>query len=662
MADHSQPVRWSFACLLLCLAVRAAAAQQFQEQVGLLPVPTNYWTEAVAAVDANEDGRWDVLFVHANGWAKPGDFHATGTFPLPPIVLVNHGTSSGNPVFADESATYLPVGLELHGKGAAVADFDGDGHDDLVIAVAFGGRQRLLIKQPTTLAWIDASTRLPPMQLNCFSAGVGDLDDDGDLDLVFTDAARPTFFAPGGKARLCINDGSGTFTEQPAWIGASNKVGAQNAKIVDLDNDFDLDVIVDGKSPRTQVYFNDGTAHFSEDDEVIPIAARWTYETEWGDLDNDDDIDGAIMSLGYFSEGAAQNTLSDSGALAFRATTDTMSGLPEGEFDDDNEFVFIDADDDNDLDVIVASLQNQQEKLFFNRGTFAPGFLQFTPGAGFSQHKDSTLDLCVADFDGDGDYDAVTGQGESFDFTDRYFRNVGPRDTLPPRIGRVESAPVTLPVGAWTAGGLVRHAWIQDATWDDGWTFETARLLFDTDKLGQSSSGAVRMRHSGGQIFRGVVPLPPCQAGLVGMRVSYRIQASDPNGNTSVSGSQTFVLCGSESYGPEGPIALTASADPTLGSSFVAQASGGPPGQLGWIAVGTARASGSGDRLLVDPSGRILLPVLMDGNGTANVSVPVPQDARLAGRVLDLQVVAPDPSQPRGCAVSNGLEIALCAP
>ncbi len=659
MPEHHQAVRPLLSCLVFCLAMRAAAAQQFQEQVGLLPVPTNFWTEAVTPVDADEDGRWDVLFVHANGWAKPGDFHATGTFPLPPIVLVNHGTSGGNPVFSDESATYLPAGLALHGKGAAVADFDGDGHDDIVIAVAFGGRQRLLLKQPGTLAWIDESARLPQMQLNCFSAGVGDLDDDGDLDLVFTDASRPTFSAPGGKARLCINDGHGNFTEQPDWIGASNKVGAQNAKIVDLDNDFDLDVLVDGKSPRTQVYFNDGAAHFSEDDELIPIASRWTYETEWGDLDNDDDIDGAIMSLDFFSEGAAENTLSDSGALAFRATTDTMGGLPENEFDDDNEFVFIDADDDNDLDVIVASLQNQQEKLFFNRGTFAPGFLQFTPGAGFSQHKDSTLDLCVADFDGDGDYDAVTGQGESFDFTDRYFQNVGPRDTRPPRIGRVEAAPGTLSISS-ASNGLVRHAWIQDATWDDGQTFETAKLFFDTNKLGAASSGSVPMTHSGGQIFRGVLRLAPCPTGLVGMRVSYRVQASDPNGNTSVSGGETFVVCGSESYGPEGALALAASSDPILGSSLALSVRGGAPGQLGLLAVGSTRASLRG--LLVDPHAMILVPLQFDSNGTANLALRIPTNPAWSGRLFDLQVVAQDPAQPKGIAVSNGLELALCTP
>src|SRR5262245_50684279 len=253
MLGQLQRVRLGFSCLLLCLAARGAAAQQFQEQSGLLPVPTDYWTEAVTPVDADEDGRWDVLFVHANGWAVPGDFQATGTFPLPPIILLNAGPHAGNPVFVDASAAYLPAELAVHGKGASVADFDGDGHDDIVLAVAFGGRQRLLMKQPGTLSYVDeGTTRLPPMTINCFSAGVGDLDDDGDMDIVFTDAGPLTFSAPGGKARLCMNDGNGFFTEHAAWLNASNKIGAQNAKIIDIDNDFDLDVIVDGKSPQTQ--------------------------------------------------------------------------------------------------------------------------------------------------------------------------------------------------------------------------------------------------------------------------------------------------------------------------------------------------------------------------------------------------------------------------
>jgi hypothetical protein len=59
-----------------------------------------------------------------------------------------------------------------------------------------------------------------------------------------------------------------------------------------------------------------------------------------------------------------------------------------------------------------------------------------------------------------------------------------------------------------------------------------------------------------------------------------------------------------------------------------------------------------------------LLPLRFDGSGSANVSMPLPGNEAYAGLVLDLQAFALDPSelQPRGVAVSNGLEVALCAP
>ena len=661
MNARFQRVRAVLPCLLFCLVARGAAGQQFQQQTGLLPVPTDWWTEAVTVVDANEDGRWDVLFVHANGWAVPGDFGAVTDAPLPPILLLNTGTSGGNPVFVDATSTYLPSNLTMHGKGASVADFDGDGHDDIVLANAFGGRQHLLMKQPGTLEWVEESGRLPPMLLNCFSAGVGDLDDDGDMDIVFTDAGPQSFSGPGGKARLCINDGNGYFTEQPTWINALNKVGAQNAKIFDIDNDFDLDVIVDGKSPTTQVYFNDGQAHFTANTTVIPSGSNSTYETEWGDLDGDSDLDAAFMGVSGFTDGTLQNFLSDTETLSFSLTSTTLTGVPASQ--DDNEFIFLDAESDGDMDMITISLAGQQEKLYYSSGAFGPGFLNCTPGVGFSQVTDASLDMCMADFDGDGDYDAVTGQGEYGNWTDRYYRNTGTADTQPPRIGRVQAPPLTVPLATVASAGLVRHAWIEGSLWDDGWTFETANLLIDTDKLGETSSSSVPMAHSGGQIFRGVVLPSPSSTGLVGMRVDYRVEATDPNGNVSVSGAEGFVICGSETYGPAGSIALAADADPTLGVSLAASASGGPPGEPGLIAIGFARASLFGGTVLVDLNNVFLFPLTFDGTGAANFSVPLPSNGDLAGLVLDLQAFALAPSQPHGiAAASNGLEVALCAP
>jgi len=90
--------------------------------------------------------------------------------------------------------------------------------------------------------------------------------------------------------------------------------------------------------------------------------------------------------------------------------------------------------------------------------------------------------------------------------------------------------------------------------------------------------------------------------------------------------------------------------------------SGGSPGQPGVIAVGTARASLLGGIVLVDPRDVHLFPLLFDGSGSAEFSLPLPSQEDFAGHVLDLQALALDPSRPHGVAVSNGLEVAVCAP
>ena len=649
------------------LLVPGAFSQQFVERIGTMSGPV-LWSEAIVPLDVNLDGNLDVFVVNAQGYAEPGDFGAPSSDPLRPTMLIQTGLNGGIPVFEDRTDLLIPAAIEIHGKSVAVCDVDGDGLEDLVLAVAFGDQQRLLRKDPNGPGYLDETFRLPSLVINSFHVGWGDLDDDGDIDLVFTDAGPNSFDAPGGKARLLLNDGHGFFTLFPGKLGAIHKIGSQNAKIVDLDGDLDLDIVVDGKSPVTQVYINDGNANFTLDTSLVPPAAPanglGAYETEWGDLDGDLDLDCMYMNFagsGGFpsTDVAMRNELTETGSLSLDLEIDAMNGENS---QDENDFVFLDADDDGDLDVLVAALTfgspPTPDKLFRNSGSFGPGFLDQVVGA-ITPNLDATLDMAVADFNQDGRYDIVTANGEipNSSFENRYFENVGPVDTTSPTIGRVTPLTQTISMTRLVARPPLR-TWIQDAIVDDEYSCVDASLEWSASKHGASSSGTIPLPHVGGYIYRGVIFPTPTSEGIVGATVSVTVRAEDCQGNTSQSQAQSFIVCGSQAYGQGTGLSLALSNEPSLGGAYEFQVSGGDANQSGAIVLGVQPDSVpfGGGTLLVAAQGASRTSFTLDGSGNAHVSISVAA-ASVVGDTAFAQAIARSGT---GLALSNGLEAVLC--
>lgn len=650
---------WLLAGALVALPV---PAQQFQQVGSGLPGPL-VWSEGVETFDANGDGWLDLLFANGIGFSSAGG-------ALAPTLLINHTTIGGTITFADETATRVPAGFVQQGKALVPCDVDGDGDMDVVFANAFQNQPRILINDGSGHFSDETATRFPVMLLNSFGLGCGDVDDDGDLDLVLADAGANPFSAPGGKVRLLINDGSGHFTDSPGSINAANKIGAQNAQLLDIDNDFDLDLVVDGKSGGQQLYLNDGNGNFTlQPTGTIPNGSGNTYATDWADLDNDGDLDGFYISIQALNEGTAQNNSVAGGALNFTGTTATIGGLNG---DDDNDIVFLDTDNDGRLDVIVGSLAGAREKLYLNNGTFGAGGFAYQ-STGFTTLTDSTLDLCVGDFDRDGRYDIATAQGESGGFTNRVYRNTGPIDSVAPRIGRVEPTPLRVPLRTFENGGLVRRAWIQDATFKRRQTFVGARLDGTAVKGASSQPFSVPMNHVGGGIHRGVLQPPTSPTGRVGMDVTFSVHATDPGANASDSAPATFRICGAESYGTLVPNSSGQSAqiagvqDPSLANNnFAVRISGLPASANGVLLYGASRLnppepSGAGVRVVAGTA-RGLGHFTADATGVALLPLDftqLPLSALHPGETRLVQFEFGDPAAGTWNA-SNGLEIVLC--
>jgi hypothetical protein len=444
--------------LLGAALVAPAAAQQFAYVPGLLP-GANRWTEGIEAIDVDGDGDLDLAVADGEGFSGPGTQRQN-------VLLINQLIETGSLAFTDESVARLGTNLS-HAKGVAHGDVNGDGWVDILYANAFNvDPPHLYINRGAAQPGyfdMESSTRGFTENLSSAGAQFGDVDDDGDLDVIICDSGSSWFGGTGGRPRLYFNDGAGNFTEDAVAMNAPVKFTHMDVQLVDIDNDWDLDFFGANRASNSggnhYLMLNDGSGSFTDASSSLPSTSSNVYEAEVGDLDGDTDIDLFFVSLSGFQEGHVRNDLLPSGSLGFTA------GSPQPGSVDDNEIMLLDFDNDSDLDVFVASL-GPRERLYQNNGG-----LSFTPSnANIQAVSDPSLDACIADLDNDGDYDFVTANGEggsSNNWANKVYLNSGSADTLAPVIVALDvpAAPSAYPI--------VLHAKTRDQVLDDGVTYVT---------------------------------------------------------------------------------------------------------------------------------------------------------------------------------------------
>jgi len=134
----------------------------------------------------------------------------------------------------------------------------------------------------------------------------GDLDNDGDLDVVEANLAHPRFFDFSDKTRVLLNDARGHFVDTAGdWSTPSGDDGLRYQEthsspvLADFDADGALDLVItevyDGRP--TDFYWGSGDGHFRLD----VLHSGITTTNGWGaaasDWDNDGDVDLAATTL-----------------------------------------------------------------------------------------------------------------------------------------------------------------------------------------------------------------------------------------------------------------------------------------------------------------------------------------------------------------------------
>ena len=532
---------------------------------------TGCYTNFVVLADVTGDHQPDVFF--ANG----GDYYAAGKSE-PSVVYFN----AGGGVFSDVTgATFASPVSRL--RQVAVGDVDGDGMLDVYLPGGYGiDPDRLFVQGPAGTFTDRAATLLPAaLASRAGAAHFGDVDADGDLDLVVTDwGATPDSWMNGkplpALLHLYLNDGKGAFTAAPdAAIPAppDGKIGNTpiDVDLVDVNGDFALDLVVDCRNGKSRLLLNDGKGTFTDAD--LPVKkGPYSYNIEACDIDGDGDLD-LLIDNAAANTGHSTQILINDGTGVFGDESTRVVGEPKS---DDNIVKCADVDGDGHFDLVVGSLSWTSEKLLLNDGT-----AHFTYVAdAIPKITDPTLGLDVADVDGDGILDFVTGQGEATPRLNRFYRGSGASqpDTHAPVFRAIEAAPVA------TAGQPIA---IRVAV-SDSHTSEVGQQVAEVSATWDAGGGPQKVpaKFVGGDLFRAVIP---AQAG--GATIAIVLSAKDAQGNAAKSDPIMVTVTGTTGAGGTAGAAGSGGAG-AIGGAAGTSAMGGAAGST--AAAGSPAAAGTG--------------------------------------------------------------------
>ena len=417
---------------LLLVALVASPSSAFAQVVftnatAQFPASNTGYTENVDFGDVDGDGDFDAIL--AEGGDAGNDQNN---------IWINRGGEVGGTIgfFADRTSTQFPAVLD-QSRDIEFVDIDNDGDIDIYVSntsqlsnqsnrwwVNMGGAQggtRGFYQDQSPAHWsglgvagqssIAANQVLPTTGFIDFSCDCdfGDLDNDGDLDLVHSSYGGA--FGGNVPTRLFLNNGAGLFAEfNPSgfqltgqtiatgnpgiWCQGNQAANTTNSTgtncdvassaldidVGDIDGDFDLDILHGARQEAPRLFRNllTGTTLAFRDVTGASFPAGYSsgnghYEQEMGDCDLDGDLD--IYGLNWQVVGSFNDiTLRNDGAGTY-SNIQVLSGSGA----DDNEGDFLDYDNDGDLDLYVANFSGQ-DKLYRNNFT----------GTGNFSHSDVT--------------------------------------------------------------------------------------------------------------------------------------------------------------------------------------------------------------------------------------------------------------------------------
>jgi hypothetical protein len=235
------------------------------------------------------------------------------------------------------------------------------------------------------------------------SVAVGDLDSDGDLDIIVGNSSywdTNCLCWTGSQNTIHLNDGAGNL-EVTRNLG-SVLTNTTSVAVGDLDSDGDLDIVVGNDGGQNTVHLNDGSGNFGTAHD-FGTGTDDTLSVAVGDADGNGSLDIAVGGsgqntvylndgVGNFHTGAVNCGSPPTNVRCFGTGSDSTTSIALGDLNGDGY---------ND---IAAGTFVTQNVVYLNDGSG-----NFGSSANFGTGSDITTAIAVGDMDGDGDLDIATG-------------------------------------------------------------------------------------------------------------------------------------------------------------------------------------------------------------------------------------------------------------
>ena len=311
-----------------------------------------------------------------SGGAAAGDFDGDGWVDL---FITRHFDSdlmyrnNGDGTFSDVTANAFPGGIgNLSTNGAAFADIDNDGDQDLYVAAINESQHFLYINDGAGHFSEQAVARGAAVgdgsrDMTGTSPAFGDYDNDGYLDIYVTEWRGFTDDANPSHARLLRNRGAanpGYFEDVTLAAGVAmdlttgthaNKALSFTPRFADLDRDGWQDLAVVSDDHTSRLFWNNGDGTFTDGTPAQSVLTSGTNDMGFslGDVDGDGLLDWFATSIYDAVNNPTGNHLyRNNGDRTFSDIT-TAAGVRNGSWGWGTDM--FDFDNDADLDIVMTN-------------------------------------------------------------------------------------------------------------------------------------------------------------------------------------------------------------------------------------------------------------------------------------------------------------------